>query len=57
VRDVAKVSAITYDDVTLDESRTIVLLRKLQDALLAAGVLDGGSAPIDLGALAGAGAR
>lgn len=57
VRDVPKGTAITYDDVTLDETRTIVLLRKLQDALLAAGVLDGGDAPIDLGALVTAGAR
>ncbi|MGV8876267.1 MAG: NAD(P)H-dependent oxidoreductase [Rhodoglobus sp.] len=35
IRDVAKGTAITYDDVALDETKTIVILRKLQDALLA----------------------
>ena len=57
VRDVAKGTAITYDDVTLDDSRTIVVLRRLQDLMLEAGVLDGGDAAIDLGALVAAGAR
>jgi predicted homoserine dehydrogenase-like protein len=37
IRDVAKGAAITYDDVSLDETRTIVILRKLQDSLLADG--------------------
>lgn len=40
IRDVAKGSAITYDDVSLDETKTIVILRKLQDALLASGQLE-----------------
>ena len=39
-RNVAKGMPITYDDVTLDETKTIVLLRKLQDALLADGLLE-----------------
>ncbi len=40
VRDVAQGDAVTYDDVSLDETKTIVILRKLQDALLASGQLD-----------------
>ena len=40
IRDVAQGTAITYDDVSLDETKTIVILRKLQDALLASGQLD-----------------
>lgn len=40
VRDVARGTPITYDDVQLDETRIIVILRKLQDALLAEGQLD-----------------
>lgn len=40
IRDVAQGVAITYDDVSLDETKTIVILRKLQDALLASGQLD-----------------
>lgn len=40
IRDVAKGTAITYDDVSLDETKTIVILRKLQDALLADGQLE-----------------
>jgi predicted homoserine dehydrogenase-like protein len=39
IRDVAKGTAVTYDDVQLDETKTIVILRKLQDALLADGQL------------------
>lgn len=39
IRDVAQGAAITYDDVQLDETKTIVILRKLQDALLADGQL------------------
>lgn len=39
VRDVPRGAAVTYDDVELEDSRTIVLLRKLQDALLASGAL------------------
>ncbi|EAR24934.1 oxidoreductase, putative [marine actinobacterium PHSC20C1] len=39
IRDVAQGTAITYDDVQLDETKTIVILRKLQDALLADGQL------------------
>ena len=39
IRPVAKGTALTYDDVTLDETRTIVILRKLQDALLRDGQL------------------
>lgn len=35
-RDVAKGETIRYDDVVLDESQTIVQLRRLQDRLLAA---------------------
>ncbi len=52
IRDVAKGTAITYDDVQLDETRTIVLLRKLQDALLTDGILAGDLTPA-LAALAG----
>jgi predicted homoserine dehydrogenase-like protein len=40
IRDVAQGVAITYDDVSLDETKTIVILRKLQDVLLASGQLD-----------------
>lgn len=40
IRDVAKGTPITYDDVSLDETKTIVILRKLQDVLLASGQLD-----------------
>jgi len=39
IRDVAQGTALTYDDVQLDETKTIVILRKLQDALLADGQL------------------
>jgi len=39
IRDVAQGKTITYDDVQLDETKTIVILRKLQDALLADGQL------------------
>ncbi|MBH0109558.1 oxidoreductase [Salinibacterium sp. NG22] len=39
IRDVAQGTAVTYDDVQLDETKTIVILRKLQDALLADGQL------------------
>jgi len=39
IRDVAKGTAVTYDDVQLDDTKTIVILRKLQDALLADGQL------------------
>jgi predicted homoserine dehydrogenase-like protein len=39
IRDVAKGAALTYDDVELDETKTIVILRKLQDALLGDGQL------------------
>lgn len=45
-RDVAKGTPLTYDDVVLDESKTIVILRKLQDALLADGQL--GAVPLEL---------
>lgn len=40
VRDVAAGTAITYADVDLDEGKTIVVLRRLQDAMLADGQLD-----------------
>jgi predicted homoserine dehydrogenase-like protein len=40
VRDVAQGHAVTYDDVSLDDTKTIVILRKLQDALVASGQLD-----------------
>lgn len=39
IRAVAKGTPITYDDVELDQTRTIVILRKLQDALLRDGQL------------------
>lgn len=39
IRPVAKGTPIRYEDVTLDETRTIVILRKLQDSLLRDGVL------------------
>lgn len=39
IRDVAQGTPVTYDDVELDEGKTIVILRKLQDALLADGQL------------------
>lgn len=39
-RAVARGTAITYDDVVLDENKLIVILRKLQDALVAEGQLD-----------------
>lgn len=51
-RPVAKGSPVTYDDVELDETRQIVILRRLQDALLRGGQLSG--AP--LAALVGASA-
>ncbi len=35
IRNVVKGAAVTYDDVELDETKMIVILRKLQDALLA----------------------
>ena len=38
IRDVPQGAVVTYDDVTLDETRTIVVLRKLQDLLLAGGL-------------------
>ncbi|TAM69313.1 MAG: oxidoreductase [Microbacteriaceae bacterium] len=39
VRDVPQGTAVTYDDVELDQTKTIVILRKLQDALLVDGQL------------------
>ncbi|WP_430591437.1 NAD(P)H-dependent oxidoreductase [Humidisolicoccus flavus] len=39
IREVKQGSAVTYDDVELDRTRTIVLLRELQDALLADGTI------------------
>ncbi|MBB5632772.1 putative homoserine dehydrogenase-like protein [Cryobacterium mesophilum] len=39
VREVKKGTPLTYDDVQLDETKTIVILRRLQDRLLADGVL------------------
>lgn len=44
VRDVPAGTPVTYDDVELDETRTIVVLRKLQDLLLK----DGNLSAIDL---------
>jgi predicted homoserine dehydrogenase-like protein len=38
-RDVAQGMALTYEDVALDERKTIVALRRLQDVLLAEGTL------------------
>lgn len=39
VRDVKKGTPLTYDDVKLDETKIIVTLRRLQDRLIADGVL------------------
>ncbi|GAA1731186.1 oxidoreductase [Brachybacterium phenoliresistens] len=39
VRDVPAGQALTYDDVELDESRPLVAMRRLQDALIGSGVL------------------
>ncbi|MBI5161874.1 MAG: oxidoreductase [Micrococcales bacterium] len=39
VRPVGKGTPVTYDDVELDETRTIVILRRLQDALVRDGQL------------------
>ncbi|MBI4940073.1 MAG: oxidoreductase [Actinobacteria bacterium] len=39
VRPVARDQVLTYDDVELDESSTVVMLRRLQDRLLAGGGL------------------
>lgn len=39
VRDVPAGQVITYDDVELDEKRPLVAMRRLQDALLAAGAI------------------
>ena len=43
IRSVAQGTPVTYDDVILDETRTIVILRKLQDLLLRDGVFNGAS--------------
>lgn len=40
-RDVPKGAALTYQDVVLDERKTIVALRRMQDALLSEGTLAG----------------
>jgi len=40
IRPVAQGAAVTYDDVELDETRTVVLLRKLQDLLISQGILN-----------------
>lgn len=45
VRNVRRGSAITYDDVALDETRVIVALRKLQDLLVATGMLTAAPLP------------
>lgn len=39
VRDVAAGASLTYDDVEVDETRPLVAMRRLQDALLAGGAL------------------
>lgn len=39
VRDVPAGQALTYDDVRLDESRPLVAMRRMQDALIAEGVI------------------
>ncbi|MDO5662179.1 MAG: oxidoreductase [Brachybacterium sp.] len=41
LRDVAAGAYLTYDDVELDESRPLVAMRRLQDALLGTGVIEG----------------
>lgn len=40
-RDVPKGAALTYEDVVLDERKTIVALRRMQDVLLTEGTLGG----------------
>lgn len=39
VRDVPAGQALTYDDVLLDESRPLVAMRRMQDAMIARGVI------------------
>ena len=39
VRDVPAGQALTYDDVLLDESRPLVAMRRMQDAMIAQGVI------------------
>lgn len=50
VRNVQQGTPLTYDDVELDETKTIVILRKLQDSLVASGQLGGSGlfASVDL---------
>jgi predicted homoserine dehydrogenase-like protein len=38
-RDLPAGATVTYDDVTVDETRPLVAMRRLQDSLLASGVL------------------
>jgi predicted homoserine dehydrogenase-like protein len=40
VRNVQKGAPLTYDNVELDQTKTIVILRKLQDSLIASGQLN-----------------
>jgi predicted homoserine dehydrogenase-like protein len=54
IKNVAAGTAITYDDVELDETKTIVILRKLQDVLVASGQLDSREFTIDTRSLVGA---